>query len=157
MTVPESVFDFSRILPQRSLLFQNSKHPKIPLNANSTNPVHTLSRVPKSTEHQLLDTSHPTSQTGTQHRHPRGGPPPLLCVSAISRTVLPATKAESWSGARLLPPPQEAPCLQPIVYSLSKESQGAGSMAEWLSLRAPLRRPRVQILGADVAPLVGPR
>ena len=34
---------------------------------------------------------------------------------------------------------------------------GAGSVAEWLRLRAPLRRPRVQILGADMALLVRPR
>ena len=32
-----------------------------------------------------------------------------------------------------------------------------GSVAEWLSSRAPLRRPRVRILGADMAPLVRPR
>ena len=30
-------------------------------------------------------------------------------------------------------------------------------MAEWLSLRALLRRPRVRILGADMALLVRPR
>ena len=34
---------------------------------------------------------------------------------------------------------------------------GAGSVAEWLSSRALLRRPRVQILGADMAPLIRPR
>ena len=36
---------------------------------------------------------------------------------------------------------------------------GAGPVAEWLSLRAPLRWPRVslvRILGADMAPLVRP-
>ena len=31
---------------------------------------------------------------------------------------------------------------------------GAGSVAEWLSSRAPLRQPRVQIPGADMEPLV---
>ena len=35
-----------------------------------------------------------------------------------------------------------------------KSYAGAGSVAEWLSSHAPLRRPRVQILGADMAPLV---
>ena len=37
---------------------------------------------------------------------------------------------------------------------------GAGPMTEWLSLQAPLQWPRVslvQILGADMAPLVRPR
>ena len=34
---------------------------------------------------------------------------------------------------------------------------GAGSVAEWLSSRAPLQQPRVQILGTDMAPLVRPR
>ena len=34
---------------------------------------------------------------------------------------------------------------------------GAGSVAEWLSLCAPLRQPRVRILGANMAPLVRPR
>ena len=41
-----------------------------------------------------------------------------------------------------------------------KVNLGAGPMAEWLSLRAPLRRPRVllvRILGVDMAPLVRPR
>ena len=38
-----------------------------------------------------------------------------------------------------------------------KELGGAGSVAEWLSSRAPLQRPRVRILGADMAPLVRPR
>ena len=33
---------------------------------------------------------------------------------------------------------------------------GAGSVAEWLSSRASLQRPRVRILGADMAPLVRP-
>ena len=32
----------------------------------------------------------------------------------------------------------------------------AGSVAEWLSSRAPLRRPRVRLLGADMALLVRP-
>ena len=32
----------------------------------------------------------------------------------------------------------------------------AGSVAEWLSSRALLRRPRVQILGVDMAPLIRP-
>ena len=34
---------------------------------------------------------------------------------------------------------------------------GAGSTAEWLSSRAPLWWPRVQIVGTDMAPLVRPR
>ena len=34
---------------------------------------------------------------------------------------------------------------------------GAGSVAEWLSSLAPLRQPRVWILGADMVPLVRPR
>ena len=32
---------------------------------------------------------------------------------------------------------------------------GASSVAEWLSSQAPLSRPRVWILGADMAPLIG--
>ena len=32
----------------------------------------------------------------------------------------------------------------------------AGSVAKWLSLRAPLQRPRARILGADMAPLIRP-
>ena len=38
----------------------------------------------------------------------------------------------------------------------TKRNLGAGSMAEWLSSPAPLRRPRVQILDSDMAPLVRP-
>ena len=34
---------------------------------------------------------------------------------------------------------------------------GAGSVAEWLSSHVPLQRPRVRILGTDMAPLVRPR
>ena len=40
-----------------------------------------------------------------------------------------------------------------------KDGCGAGPVAEWLSSRVPLRRPRVslvRILGADMAPLVRP-
>ena len=40
-----------------------------------------------------------------------------------------------------------------------KADFGAGPVAEWLSSPTPLRRPRVSpvwILGADVAPLIGP-
>ena len=37
-----------------------------------------------------------------------------------------------------------------------KLRSGAGSVAEWLSSRTLLRRPRVQILGVDMAPLVRP-
>ena len=33
---------------------------------------------------------------------------------------------------------------------------GASSVAEWLSSCTPLRRPRVRILGVDMAPLVRP-
>ncbi len=40
---------------------------------------------------------------------------------------------------------------------LKKIPQGAGPMAEWLSSRALLRRPRVRILGVDMALLVRPR
>ena len=48
---------------------------------------------------------------------------------------------------------------QPEIISLylSIITLGAGSMAEWLSSRAPLQRPRVQILGADMELLVRPR
>ena len=44
-------------------------------------------------------------------------------------------------------------------FSSAKENlrTGAGSVAEWLSLHAPLRQPSVRILGADTAPLVRPR
>ena len=34
---------------------------------------------------------------------------------------------------------------------------GASSVAEWLNSCDPLRRPRVRILGGDMALLVGPR
>ena len=37
-----------------------------------------------------------------------------------------------------------------------KKKLGAGPMAEWLSSRALLQRPRVS-LGVDVAPLIRPR
>ena len=37
------------------------------------------------------------------------------------------------------------------------KDMGAGSVAEWLSSCAPLQRPRVQIPGADMAPLIRPR
>ena len=46
-----------------------------------------------------------------------------------------------------------------ILLSLKKEG-GAGPMAEWLSSRALLRRPRVllvQTLGMDMALLIRPR
>ena len=45
-------------------------------------------------------------------------------------------------------------------FGIRKAEVGAGPAAEWLSSRALLRRPRVslvQILGADMAPLVRPR
>ena len=44
-----------------------------------------------------------------------------------------------------------------ISYNNKNIDLGAGSVAEWLSSRAPLRRPRVRILGMDMAPLVRPR
>ena len=47
--------------------------------------------------------------------------------------------------------------LEAVVMLNRKVIGGAGSVAEWLSSRAPLRRPRVRILGADMAPLVRPR
>ena len=37
---------------------------------------------------------------------------------------------------------------------LKDDDAGAGSVAEWLNSHAPLRRPRVQILGEDMAPLL---
>ena len=40
---------------------------------------------------------------------------------------------------------------------LENNHAGAGSIAKWLSSRAPQRRPRVRILGADMAPLIRPR
>ena len=43
------------------------------------------------------------------------------------------------------------------IHLLRNIAMGAGSVAEWLSSRAPLRRPRVRVLGADMALLVGPR
>ena len=42
-------------------------------------------------------------------------------------------------------------------FVLRRRESGAGSVAEWLSSRASLRRPRVWILGTDMAPLVRPR
>ena len=46
-----------------------------------------------------------------------------------------------------------------LLYYIQYKIQtiGAGSVAEWLSLRAPLRQSRVRILGADMAPLIRPR
>ena len=45
-----------------------------------------------------------------------------------------------------------------LIFDSSKACySGAGSVAEWLSSRAPLRQPRAQILGADMAPLVRQR
>ena len=41
--------------------------------------------------------------------------------------------------------------------SSENRQYGAGSVAEWLSSCAPLQRPRVRILGADMAPLVRQR
>ena len=38
-----------------------------------------------------------------------------------------------------------------------KKTVGAGSVAEWLRSHAPLRWPRVRMLGTDMAPLVRPR
>ena len=42
------------------------------------------------------------------------------------------------------------------ISIIKKIFLGAGSVAEWLSSRALLRRPRVRILGTDMAPLVRP-
>ena len=47
--------------------------------------------------------------------------------------------------------------MQRCITRMAKKKCGAGSVAEWLSSRTPLRQPRVWILGADVAPLVRPR
>ena len=51
-------------------------------------------------------------------------------------------------------------CLPPLwLGTLKKLQAGAGPMAEWLSSHAPLQWPRislVQILGADMAPLISP-
>ena len=45
-----------------------------------------------------------------------------------------------------------------MFFQIDKKSIvfGAGSVAKWLSSRSPLQRPRVQILGVDMAPLVRP-
>ena len=50
-------------------------------------------------------------------------------------------------------------CLEILVFSFIFKSQtlGAGSMAKWLSSRTPQWRPRVWILGADMALLFRPR
>ena len=45
----------------------------------------------------------------------------------------------------------------PLLRFVQKCEAGAGPVAEWLSSRAPLQRPRVQILGADMALLVRSR
>ena len=44
-----------------------------------------------------------------------------------------------------------------ILNDVKELFLGAGSVVEWLSSCPPLWRPRVQILGADMAPLVRPR
>ena len=43
------------------------------------------------------------------------------------------------------------------MKEIKNRAPGAGSVAEWLSLHALLWRPRVQILGVDMAPPVRPR
>ena len=47
-------------------------------------------------------------------------------------------------------------CVLKVIYK-NKIVIGAGPVAEWLSSLAPLRWPRVLILGADMALLVRPR
>ena len=45
-------------------------------------------------------------------------------------------------------------CFPTWMVNIQNQGLGAGSVAEWLSSRAPLWWPRVRILGADMAPLV---
>ena len=60
---------------------------------------------------------------------------------------------------------QALPAGLPVICSsqvelgalLKLKELGASSVAEWLSLRARLRGPRVRILGGDMAPLLRPR
>ena len=51
-------------------------------------------------------------------------------------------------------PQWPAPSFQDL--GVNKYLSGGGSVSEWLSSCAPLQRPRVRILGKNMAPLVRP-
>ena len=82
-------------------------------------------------------------------------PPLLLILPFHSLLLFPShTSSLLYTHHKLSRGSQQHPWA-PLSFS-NKTETVAGSMAEWLSSRAPLRRPRVHILSVDMALLVRP-
>ena len=85
-----------------------------------------------------------------------------FCVTTPSKIT--STKGKKKNFLCSLPSPPSSVLVKERMQSLlpkqkkfnNLKRQRAGPVAEWLSSHAPLQRPRVQILGADMAPLVRP-
>ena len=89
-----------------------------------------------------------------------GTPPRNLSFSGVTVGAVPTSKNTKKENLSLNQFPGDLPGIWILfqkMFCRVIRKLGVGSVAEWLSSLALLRKPRIRILGADMAPLGRPR